>query len=88
MTSERNVHGVISWKSIGNGLLLVNNPENPEPRRVKDYMEPAIEVRASDPLLKAVRTMGSTGYLLVRDRMNIITGIVTSSDLSDQFILL
>ncbi len=49
-------------------------------------MEPAIEVRASDPLLKAISTMGSTDYVLVRNSRNIISGIITSSDLSKQFI--
>ena len=82
MKNKKTVAGVVSWKSIGNGLLLVNNPE---PRRVRDYMEPAIEVSASDPLLKAIGTMASTDCVLVRDGRNDITGIITSSDLSKEF---
>ena len=82
MKNKKTVAGIVSWKSIGNGLLLVSNPE---PRRVRDYMEPAILVSASDPLLKAMSIMASTDCVLVQDRRNDITGIITSSDLSKEF---
>ena len=55
---------------------------------VKVYMERAEIIDGQQPFFDAVSVIARTGYVLVRGRENIITGIVTASDLNDQFLQL
>ena len=85
MTSERDVKGVISWQSIGARLALGQNCEC-----VRDCMEPepAREIPASAPLFNAIGDIAKNEYVLVRGEDKVITGIVTSGDISNQFMQL
>ena len=83
VTSEHNVKGIISWESIGARLSLGCKCEY-----VRDCMDPAKEMRVDAPLLDAIPTIAEDGYVLVRGMDNTITGIVTASDLSLQFMQL
>ena len=83
MTSARNVSGIISWTSIGIRLSLGRHCEN-----VRDCMEAAEIVSVTTPLHEAIATIAEHGYVLVRGIDQVITGIVTATDLSFQFMQL
>lgn len=78
---RRKIQGMISWKSIGSRLSsgvtcsLVRHCVNPEVK----------EVRLRSPLLDAVADIATHGYTLVRADGEIV-GIVTTSDLSREFL--
>ena len=81
MTGPRELKGAISWKSIGSRLSQGN-----EPKQVSDAMEPAAEVSDSESLFEVTKTIIQRDYVFVRsssDRK--ITGVVTATDLSEQF---
>ena len=80
MTSEYTVKGVISWESIANCMVL-----GKECIVVSDCMVPAHEIAITTPLLTVVDDITAHGYVLVRDEWKRISGIVTTSDLSDRF---
>lgn len=83
MTNSRTVKGVISWKSIENRLSLGRKCE-----LVKQCMDPAIELPSDTPLFEAIAPIAQHEYVLVRGKDNSITGIITASDLSFQFMQL
>ena len=83
MNGCRNVKGIISWKSIGARLSLGKEYE-----RVRGYMEPAQEISIKATLFDAIGTIVEHGYVLVRGTDKTITGIVTASDLSNQFMVM
>ena len=80
MTSERNLNGIISWKSIGTRLALGEECEC-----VRHCMEPAEEILSTAPLFDALTVIAEHGYVLIRGADKAISGIVTASDLSLQF---
>ena len=51
-------------------------------------MEPAKEIPASTPLFNAIGDIAKHEYVLVRGEDKVITGIVTSGDISNQFMQL
>jgi predicted transcriptional regulator len=80
MPNERDVHGMMSWRSIGRTRAL-----NRECELVQDCMDHAIEIRADEPLLSAIDSIIRNEVVLVRGADRRITGILTASDLSLQF---
>jgi CBS domain-containing protein len=81
MQGEREVKGVVTWKSIGSKQAL-----GCEPNLVGECREDARIVDSNRTLFDAISTIVEYGYVLVRDqRDRRITGIVTASDLSLQF---
>ena len=83
MTDIRTVKGVVSWKSIGARYALGQQPEF-----VRDCMDSAKEVGINTPLLTALEEISEHSYVLVRggsEEQNAITGIVTASDVAQQF---
>lgn len=83
MTSDREVKGVITWTSIGSRLALSKPGE-----RARDFMEPHHEMRSSFSIFDAIPVIVTHQYVLVRSEDGRITGIITASDLSEQFQLL
>ena len=90
MDNRHTVKGIISWQSIGARLALGRRCEY-----VRECMEPVdqlpkVEVPKDIPLFEAIGIIAEQGYVLVRDREsgNAISGIVTATDLSNQFALL
>lgn len=83
MQGEREVRGVISWKSIGERLSLGRQCEF-----VRQCMDSAQVVRDTMPLAEAITTIAEHGYVLVQGTDRKISGIVTASDLSFQFMQL
>ena len=80
MVNKRDVKGIISWRSIGNRLALGH-----ECNLVRDCMDPAKEISIAVPLFDAIGDISEHGYVLVRGNDRLITGIVTSSDVVNQF---
>ena len=74
------LNGIISWKSIGVRYMIGIRPQY-----VRECMDVAKTVDANDPLLTAVRDISEHGYVLVRAEDNSISGIVTASDVTQQF---
>lgn len=86
MDNPHTVKGIISWQSIGTRLALGKVCEH-----VRDCMEtPAVEIPKDTTLFEAIGVVAENGYVLVRDRENgnVISGIVTASDLAEQFVQL
>jgi CBS domain len=80
MIGERTVKGVVSWKSIARCMAL-----GAEYRLVRHCMDRGYEFREDTHLFDAIATIIDVGYVLVRDGRQRIAGIVTASDLSQQF---
>ena len=80
MTGPRELKGAISWKSIGSRLSQQNKL-----KLVVDAIEGAAEVRDADTLFEATKTIIQRDYVFVRAHDRTITGIVTATDLSEQF---
>ena len=80
MTNEREVKGIVSWKSIGSRLAL-----GKKCIRVRQCMETAEIIGIDTSLFSAIDIIAEHDYVLVRDNDQTIKGIVTASDLSQQF---
>lgn len=80
MTNQREVKGVVSWKTIGSKLALGKSC-----MQCKDFMESAQIVSDDISLLDAVQVVSSHDYVLVQRSDKTIGGVLTASDLSAQF---
>ncbi|MDY6866169.1 MAG: CBS domain-containing protein [Halobacteriota archaeon] len=80
MTTEREVKGMISWMSIGGRLSLGQKCDS-----VRDCMERPYEISADTYLFDAINEIVAHQYVLVRNTDNVVSGIVTTTDLSLQF---
>ena len=80
MQGKYELNGIISWKTIGERYMVGIRPQY-----VRECMEVARTVDVNDPLLTAVRDISEHGYVLVRAEDNSISGIVTASDVTQQF---
>ena len=81
VTGNRTVKGVVTWKSIAqkisNGYTYGT---------VKDYMVSEVVLNDNSSMFDAIDKIKDHDYVLVRDSNNKkIKGIVTASDLSEQF---
>lgn len=79
-TTERDVKGLFSWKSLGSRLALGRAC-----RKVSEAMESASEIRQDASLFEAVPQIVEHQCVLVRDVARRLVGIVTTADLSLQF---
>jgi predicted transcriptional regulator len=80
MTTDRDVKGVISWKTTGSKLAL-----SQACAFVRDCMEQPRIVQLEDSLFSAIRHISENDYVLVRAEDRTICGIVTAADFSEQF---
>ncbi len=85
MVGEREVKGVVSWRSIGerlaNGASLTG-----EVREFMDAFPDTRRVLSGDAaLLEAVDAIVKYGYVLVIDRERKISGVVTLTDVGEKF---
>ena len=83
MTGPRDLKGVVSWKTLGMRLALKRPCAT-----AQDCMDGARVVLASEPLFSAFPLIASDDYVLVQASDKTICGIVTASDLNEQFRLL
>lgn len=77
MTSDRDVKGMISWKSIGSRLALKRTCT-----AVRDCMDDYHEVSADRSIFDAIRIILENDCVLVRDNKKVISGIVTAADIA------
>jgi hypothetical protein len=80
MTSGRDVKGMITWTSIGSRLAMGKNCSV-----ARELMEQHQEIRSDASLLSAISIIAEHQYVLIRGHDQMITGIVTASDLNLQF---
>lgn len=80
MTGDRDLKGLVSWQSIG--FHLSQNREGTEARHA---MITAQEVRHDVSIFDVIGIVTQHDHVLVRDPTNLVTGIVTAADLSQQF---
>jgi len=80
MINDRDVKGMISWTLIGSRLALGRKCEY-----VRDCMVPAHELSADTYIFAAIDDIVRHQYALIRDPEKVISGIVTTTDLSRQF---
>ncbi|WP_316846443.1 CBS domain-containing protein [Pedobacter psychrodurus] len=83
LSGNRDVVGLISWKSIGTALSLGKNCET-----VFDCKEDVEVLSIDEPIFKAMNVILAKEVILVRDKKNTISGIVTATDLGEQFLKL
>jgi CBS domain-containing protein len=80
MQGERNLKGAVTWQSIGKKLALGRAC-----RTVQDCIEEAVVISSDTSLFAAIPTIVERGFVLVRDAQSLISGMVTTTDLSLQF---
>lgn len=80
LNGPRNILGVVSWESIA--VQLMHNPN----ATLKDCIVPVNEVRLDDDLLPQIPQIVFSGYVLVLALDGQISGIVTTADLSQEFL--
>jgi hypothetical protein len=83
MQNERDVKGIISWTSIGSRMALGCSC-----KYVNDCMESHHEISSETSLFAAIDSIIKHQYVLIRSTDRRISGIVTTSDLSLQFLQL
>lgn len=79
-TTERDVKGMISWRSLGSRLVL-----GKQCKKVRECMELPSEIRSDASLFEAIQQIVEHECVLVRDASRKVTGIVTTADLGMQF---
>lgn len=80
MTTEREVKGLISWKSVGTRMAL-----NKKCEFVRDCIDRSYEVRRDDHIFKVIALVVENDCVLVRDDSKVVCGLITASDLGLQF---
>jgi len=80
MTNDRDVKGVVSWASIG-----ARTAANKSGTDVQAFMDEHRELSASATLFDAIRIIRESDYVLVRAPDRLIVGIVTATDIAEQF---
>jgi predicted transcriptional regulator len=81
ISGARTINGVVSWRSIGRRTLLQGPCEF-----VRECMDPDVKTVYEDVLLfDALPEINKHEFVLVQDRQGRITGIVTASDIGEQF---
>lgn len=81
MQGDRNVDGLISWRSIGRTRI----GEGKACKYVRDCMEKAEIVTSDTHLFDAINIIAKKEVVVVRNSENKIAGLVTTSDISLQF---
>lgn len=83
MTSPRDLKGMVSWKTIGTRLSLKRPCVH-----ARDCMEDPRVLPLEESLFSAISIIAANDYVLVHAPDKVICGIVTASDLNDQFRIL
>lgn len=79
----RGVIGYVSWKTIGEAHTrgIYSN-------MVKDYVNTNFSILPQDaPLLESIQHVYDNGFILVKNEKDELTGIVTTKDISTQFLM-
>lgn len=81
MSGERDVKGLISWKTVGSRLALNNMHGN----KVSEFMEPVRVVSRDSSIFSVIEEIMQSECVLVKDDKNRVSGIITNADLGAQF---
>lgn len=81
LNGTRDVDGVISWKSIGRALALKKQCIT-----VSDCKDEVMILNHDEPLFNAVKFVLDREFVLVKQKDKTISGIVTITDIGEQFI--
>ena len=81
LNSPREPEGIISWRSVGRALALGKNCKT-----VNDCKEDVVTVDHDDLLFNAAKIVLEKEVILVRQKDRTISGIVTATDIGQQFI--
>lgn len=81
LSGQRDVDGVISWKSIGRALALGKTCAT-----VSDCKDDVVILNYDELLFNAVKFILEKDFVLVRQKDKTISGIVTMTDIGEQFI--
>jgi CBS domain-containing protein len=81
MNNARDVDGIISWRSIGRALAL-----GKDCNIVTDCKEDVVILEYDELLFNAVKVVLEKEVILVRQKDDTISGIVTATDIGEQFI--
>lgn len=81
MQGDRNVDGLISWKSIGRARIS----EGKACKYARECIEKAEIVTSDTHLFDAINIIAKKEVVLVRDGAGKVAGLVTTSDISLQF---
>jgi predicted transcriptional regulator len=80
MTTDREVKGLFSWKSLGHRAAL-----GKECTVVRECMDPFQEIGSDASIFEAIPIIAQYECVLVRDSTRKVVGIITPSDISLQF---
>lgn len=81
MRNERDIDGVISWRTIGEAIALGGTPEF-----VRECMETKVRILKPDiPLTDAIDEIVRNEFVMVRSKDNLILGPVTTTDLAGRY---
>lgn len=80
MTNDRDVKGIISWKTLGSRLSFASKCEF-----VREAAERHIEISHDDSLFHAISLLQQHDCVLVRGLDRKITGIITAYDVTTSF---
>ncbi|AQW90133.1 hypothetical protein CMU59_16300 [Elizabethkingia anophelis] len=83
LSGRNEVYGLISWKSIGKALALGKKCSH-----AKDCYEPVEILNFDEPLFKAVKIILAKEVVLIKDFKKEISGIITATDIGEQFLIL
>ena len=82
--NQRDIDGMVSWRSIINAQVA-----NGQANAVRDCLDKKVNIVQHDaPLFDAVKTVMDHEVVLVRGQDNKIIGLVTVTDIGEQFIAL
>ncbi|MBB0244228.1 CBS domain-containing protein [Streptomyces alkaliphilus] len=79
LDAEGRLRGVVSWESVGRARMRTPNPD------LEAATGPRKEVGLSEDLLEAIGTIQRFGYVFVHDHEHRVRGLITASDLAEQF---
>lgn len=80
LNGTRTIHGAISWKSIGSKLAVVGNGH-----LVSDFINDCTVVEHDRAIFEVYDLISKNDFVVVRAEDKTFTGIVTTSDLADEF---
>lgn len=81
LSGSRDVEGIVSWRSIGRAKSLQK-----ECRTVSDCKDDVVILGYDEPLFDAVKVVLKNEVVLVKQKDKTISGIVTITDIGEQFI--
>jgi CBS domain-containing protein len=83
MCGSRDPKGLISWKSIGSRLAMGRDGT-----LVKDFMGPTRILNYDSSLFEAIAAVAQDDCVIVQAKDKTICGIITATDVNEQFLLL